>query len=635
MKSPRAWFVLCSSLVARRNLLLMLVLLVAVAGCKEEGTISVHSVKFTGVSRVDESALREALAIRPSSKLPWGTRRFFDRQQFDADLLRLRAFYTDRGFPHARVTGFDARLNDEQDAIDLTVNVDEGQPVVLTELTFRGFDVIPDDHLAAMKKQITLAVGEPRDRQAVVTAHELALNELRDHGFPYAKVAIDEKSAGERDAVSVAFVAEPGKLARFGPFEIDGERKVGEDVIRRRIGFAPGDLYRRSLVQRTQQRLFETELFQYVNVQPLDAETEPDEVATRVTVVEGPDYRVRFGAGYGTEEKLRAEADYHRLNFMGGARTAGVRAKWSSLDRGIRADVTQPYVWRPELSLTGEGQQWYTYTPAYDAETTGARLTLHHRSDRRNTWSVSLTAEHDRTFIADDVLTDLKLRDELIAIGLDPTTAFQEGYLTAAGLDFHRSTADNVLNARRGYQITLHAELAGGLFPGSFNYQSFAADARDYVSLGDRLVIATRLQVGNINPRDDNPANVPFPKKYFLGGATSIRGWGVYEVSPLTSSGLPVGGNSMIAGTAEARFVVGGKLGAVAFVDTGNVWAKPWAFDLHDLRYAVGAGLRYQTPIGPARFDYGYQLNPIPGLLVDGEPESRRWRIHFSIGQAF
>jgi outer membrane translocation and assembly module TamA len=80
---------------------------------------------------------------------------------------------------------------------------------------------------------------------------------------------------------------------------------------------------------------------------------------------------------------------------------------------------------------------------------------------------------------------------------------------------------------------------------------------------------------------------------------------------------------------------VWGKLGAVAFVDYGNVWSKAWDLDAGDLRYAIGPGLRYQTPIGPARIDLGYQLNPIDNLLVDGEPQSRPWRIHFSIGQAF
>jgi outer membrane translocation and assembly module TamA len=73
----------------------------------------------------------------------------------------------------------------------------------------------------------------------------------------------------------------------------------------------------------------------------------------------------------------------------------------------------------------------------------------------------------------------------------------------------------------------------------------------------------------------------------------------------------------------------------VAFLDYGNVWTRSYHYDLGDLRYAVGSGLRYLTPIGPARIDFGYQLNPIPGLLVNGEPQQRRWRVHFSIGQAF
>ena len=91
----------------------------------------------------------------------------------------------------------------------------------------------------------------------------------------------------------------------------------------------------------------------------------------------------------------------------------------------------------------------------------------------------------------------------------------------------------------------------------------------------------------------------------------------------------------MLEGSSEVRLPLWGKLGAVAFLDYGNVWRESWDIDLGDLRYAVGPGLRYPTPIGPARFDFGYQLNPIDDLLVNGEPQKRRWRIHFSIGQAF
>src|SRR4029077_11626929 len=110
---------------------------------------------------------------------------------------------------------------------------------------------------------------------------------------------------------------------------------------------------------------------------------------------------------------------------------------------------------------------------------------------------------------------------------------------------------------------------------------------------------------------------------------------GRYEVSPLSGSGFPIGGLSMLEGSSEVRMAVLNKIGAVAFFDYGNVWADSWTLDLGDLHYAVGPGLRYVTPIGPLRVDLGYQLNPIEGLLVNGQPEQRRWRLHFSIGQAF
>src|SRR5439155_23006151 len=141
-----------------------------------------------------------------------------------------------------------------------------------------------------------------------------------------------------------------------------------------------------------------------------------------------------------------------------------------------------------------------------------------------------------------------------------------------------------------------------------------------------------RLQIGNISPPGGEQKLVPFSKKYFLGGATSLRGWGRFEVSPLSASGLPLGGDSLFAFTSELRAALRGNLGGVLFLDAGNVWADAWGIKLGDLRYAVGPGLRYQTPICPIRFDVGYQLNPIDALLSNPAVPARRWRIHFSVG---
>ena len=436
----------------------------------------------------------------------------------------------------------------------------------------------------------------------------------------------------------MTFTAEPGKEAHFGPIAISGNKTVSDRVIERELTFKPGDLYRRSIVQNSQRRLYGMELFQFVNIEPMIPELQPTEVPTRVTVAEGKHQRVNFGVGYGTEEKARVDAEYHHVNFLGGARSAGAHVRWSSLDRGARLDFNQPYFFAPHFSLSGEAQDWYTFTPAYNSVVVGAKATLTHRADQHTSWAVSMTPyEHNRSAITPEVLADPRERSNLIAQGLDVVarTGEQNGRLTALGFDLQHTTADNVLNAHRGYQVAFHTEQAGGPLPGTFNYYALSADGRHYLPFGDRIVFASRLQFGNIRPGGQEAKNVPFSKKYFLGGATSIRGWGRYEVSPLNESGLPIGGNSMLAFSEELRATLRGNLGGVLFLDAGSVWADSFGFKLGDLRYAVGPGLRYQTPIGPIRFDVGYQLNPIPGLLVNGSEQTRRFRLHFSIGQAY
>jgi outer membrane protein assembly factor BamA len=391
------------------------------------------------------------------------------------------------------------------------------------------------------------------------------------------------------------------------------------------------------------------ELFQFATVEPINpekqADQQPSEVPTRVTVAEGKHQRANVGVGYGTEEKARVDAEYHHVNFFGGARSAGAHGRWSSLDRGARLDFTQPYFLRPHFSLGLEGQQWYTFTPAYNSTVSGGKATLTHRADQHTSWSISMTSEHDSSRISPDIINSPhfpELRASLIALGLDPTRLTQTGTLNAIGFDFQHSTADNILNAHRGYQFAFHTEEAGKLLPGTFNYYAMSIDGRHYLPLGDKATLATRVQIGNIAPPPcpecsltNERTPVPFAKKYFLGGATSIRGWGRYEVSPLSGSGYPLGGNSLFAASAELRAVLRGNFGGVLFVDGGNVWADSGGIKLGDLRYAVGPGLRYQTPIGPIRFDVGWQLNPIALLLENPAVPHRRWRVHFSIGQAF
>ena len=613
----------------------LLTLIVTIGACREEGDIQITSLDFNGVELVDEGALRRVLQTREGSRIPWGRKRYFDRRAFEADLKRIEAFYRDRGFPDARVVSFDVALNDAQDKVSVTVNIQEGEPIRVAAIQLDGFDVLTEDDRQRLQESLGIRVDAPLDRQAARAARERALNELRDRGYPYADVTVVEEETGPRERTLV-FRAAPGILARFGEIQIEGQMSVDENVVRRQLTFEPGDVFSRREMRESQRKLYALELFEFVNVESReDQAPNAPEVPVRVTVAEGKHQKVTFGAGYGTEEHARARIRWDHANFLGGARHGGFEGKWSSLDRGVRMEYREPYFLSSHLSLNFDGQAWQAAEPVYSLNSVGGRVTLRHQANAQNVWSVSLTNEHQRSFVTREALEDFTLRDELIALGLDPRDGESVGMLSALTVEGSRNTANSLLDARTGYVLTGRIEQAGRWLPGDFNYWSMSGEGRHYLPVGSRAVIANRFRVATIDGAGDLERNVPFYKRFFLGGSSSIRGWGRFEVGPTSGFGLPIGGHSVLEGSSEVRLPLWGRAGGVIFLDYGNVWPNAWDINLGDLRYAVGPGLRYLTPVGPMRVDLGYQLNPIDNLRVNGEPEARHWRLHFSIGQAF
>ena len=603
------------------------------AGCREEGDIQISGLSFNGVEQVDKDALAGALQTKKGSWIPWSRKRYFDRRAFEADLKRIEAFYRDRGFPDARVRSFDLKLNDTQDKIDVTVEIVEGEPIRVAAIELRGFDVLPESRQRELRNTLPLQPGRPLDRQLAVASRERALNALRDEGYPYAEVEVQDGEAGPRQR-RLTFQATPNVLAHFGEVDIHGFASVDANVIRRQLTFKSGDRFTRRALRDSQRKLYGLELFEFANVESLE---EPvlmnEDVPVRVTVAEGKHRKLTTGIGYGTEEQARARVRWEHLNLFGGAQQFSAEAKWSSLDRGVRTDYREPYFLSRHLSLNVNGEVWHAAEPVYESDQLGGRVILRHQGSPQNVFDLALTNEYLKSVVEEEALQDPTIRDDLIALGLDPITGETRGTVSSIAFSVTRNTSNNPINATRGYLLSAQVEQAGNWLWGTYNFWAATADARHYFTAGP-VSVASRVHLGSITPNDDNEANVPFNRRYFLGGSSSIRGWGRFEVGPL-SEGFPIGGLSMLEGSSEMRVPLVGKFSLAGFFDFGNVWSGPRDFDLGDLRYAVGPGLRYQTPIGPARLDVGYQINPIEGLLINGEPQKRRYRIHFSIGQPF
>jgi outer membrane translocation and assembly module TamA len=171
--------------------------------------------------------------------------------------------------------------------------------------------------------------------------------------------------------------------------------------------------------------------------------------------------------------------------------------------------------------------------------------------------------------------------------------------------------------------------VAPTFFGSQIQFVRTVVDLRRYQALGDTdYILAGRLKFGVIEPIQGTQ-EIPIFRRFFAGGYNSVRGYRLDYLGPRTYGGNPLGGESVIEGSVEARIPIYKEFRAVAFLDFGNVFLKVKDTDVGQLKYSSGFGLRYHTPVGPIGFDFGFPLNPI------NRKQDDKYQVHFTIGQAF
>jgi outer membrane protein assembly factor BamA len=489
-------------------------------------------------------------------------------------------------------------------------------PIVVEEVRLEGFEVLGVDARAELQDELPLRAGVTLTDEVETAAGERAVQVLQNNGRPYAQVGI-AREAIDATRATVVLRAEPGTVGFFGPIVLAGNHSVDDRVIRRRLAYVPGDLFRRSAIERTQQRIGALGLFKSVEIRAHDVDNQPALVPTLITVEERTPWHWNLGLGYAAGDRLGVDARISHLNVFGAAERVDIRGRLSRIERTAEAAFTQTDTWHPALAISLEARHREIDERSFFVMTRGgeAAASWQWTSEFSSTGSYALALEQSDVDVA-----------------LDPLLGLQDGMLSAwsLNLDHRRIGSDAPVRT-----LSLHIEQAGGWMPGTFNYFSVGVDARHYRSaFNDRVQLASRIRLRTIDPMGGD-GDIPLLKRFFLGGSSEMRGWGTYELSPLSGSGEPVGGKSVMSATAEARFPIFGRLRGALFVEAGNVWQDPWTLRLDDLRYDAGPGLRLETPFGLIRIDFGYQLRPVAGLRLDGRPQQSRWRLNFGIGEAF
>ncbi len=610
----------------------VLALCVIAMACHDDG-VRVASLDFTGVRAVSESDLRRVMRTRQASPWPWARWRAFEAEVFEQDLDRLRAWYRDRGYDQALVRAASVDLSPDGQEVRLVIAVEEGSPVQVAALTFAGLEDLPAEVDARVRAQGDGLVGRPRDVARLAQLREGMLTVLRDHGRPHATVDLVETDGPASRTVTIEARTEAGPETRFGQFQMNGLERTKQVVLRRAVTFKPGDLYRESAVLTSQRRLRQIGAFEFAHLAPEAAarDAHADVLPMIATVAEARPHRFEVGVGYGTEDRFRGSFEWRNVNFYGnGSQWIGT-ARYSTVTRGAGFGYDHPYLLPSGGTLDARAGAWWTTERSFTSNWAGGQLGMSHAFGRRDTGTARLRYRFERLSYR---VTDATLRfDERAALGLDPETGRGDGTVAGVEVLLQETRVDRLADPTRGAALALTFEHVAPWLGSRFRYDELGAEARAYVSAGSRVTLGLRARYGTLASADE--AEVPFAERFFLGGSTHMRGWGRYEVGPTSEAGVPIGGRSVLDGSAELRLRVCCGIGVVAFADAGNVWASDWTLDVGDLRRAVGGGLRYDTLVGVARLDVGYQLTPISRLRIDGKPQSRRWRLHLSIGHAF
>jgi len=543
---------------------------------------------------------------------PWRSYPRFDPVTFAADLTRLQRFYEMQGYYEAKVS-YDLAISGEK--IVATVTVTEGTPIHVRALSFPLHDPLPSSLApATIRPTLALQEGAVFTEENYQQSETTIKNFLLDHHYGRAAVQRSARIILDQHAADVQYAIDVGPLTTFGETTVEGTQLVAPNIVLRELRYKPGDPFTMQAITDAQKRITKLDLFSSVRFVPQESPTNPTIIPMHVHVSEKPFHEWKLGIGYGTEDQLRGLVYWRHNNWFGDGRRLEIQVKASMLTRQIEVSFLQPYVFGTlnRFLLTFRPQQ--LNEPSYLLNNTRLQTRLERDFSTTLTGFVAYRSEYDR------------LNDVEAATIRELRTFERKGPLSGLSAGLVWNTTDDPLDATQGNFFSMLVEQVGGPLGGDFNFLKLLWEARHYREIYSHTVLAGRLKLGIADPVSQND-EVPLFERFYAGGANSVRGYGRYRLGPLSTSDDPVGGRSVIEGAMELRYRYSDQIGGAVFLDFGQVSKRSFYVPVEDLRFALGFGVLYATPVGPLRLDLGFPLDPPPG--------DQFWQVHFSIGQFF
>ncbi len=557
------------------------------------------TVEFRGegidflVGTFSSGKLYEAIGKKyPPFYTPWRADPTFNDDEIDKYKKLLKAYFQSFGY-------YKVSIDDEIKSDKIILNIEKNEPIRVHSIKvkpssdmrkfvqFKKGDVFTTDGFKSSKAAI--------ERNMLENAHP-------KYGFD-AKAYVDL----EDYKVRLDFMVDKNGSYNFGNTTIKGRTNVKEEIIREQIVYEEGEPFDILDIEDTYDRLYELGIYDYILIEP-DLESNKTNLPMHIKLKKGETKFLKSSIGYNTDTGARGSFSWIDKNFLGNLKVLDFGVLASEEGYEIYNLFYNPRIIVPILEkITLENRVSYS---DYDYESYEEKL-----FENRLTFGKRL---HNERAYKLDHYAGLLTERSFIKSKIDNRENESGNYfINSLFYRFLLDKRDSMVDAKNGYYIDLYIEDSLMGLGSDFNYLKSLLELRYIKTYHEKLTFGIKTRVGRISD------NVPIFKRFYSGGSFTNRGYNYQELGEKDSEGVALGGVSLLDILSEVRYEIFDKFSLVGFYDTSTLSLKQDSYHEHFYN-SVGTGIRYLTPIGPLRLDFGFPLE-----------DKGEWVFHISIGQVF
>lgn len=532
----------------------------------------------------------------------------YSKQKLSGDLETLRSYYLDRGYINFSIDSTQVSITPDKKDIYITINVTEGEQFHVSEVRLAG-DLVVDP--PALFPLVDLNPGDVFSRKRVTETVTRISERLGNEGYAFANVNTIPDVDPETRQVTVTFFVDPGKRVYVRRINMVGNTRTRDEVLRREMRQMEGGWFSASAVERSRTRLDRLGFFEEVNVETPTVPGTTDQVDVNYSVTERPSGNLMVGVGYSQSSGILFNTSVSQDNFLGSGKRVSLAFNNSDVNTVYSFSYLNPYYTIDGVSR-GFGL-FYRETDAgeanisdYAVDTFGGNVSYGIPINEFDT--VRLNVEYENLDISDTIYSSQEIRDFIAANG----NQFDSIKLTGS---WAHDTRNKTIFPDRG---TLQRATAETTIPGmDLQFYKLGYEHQTFVPLTKQFTLMLNGEVGYGDGFGDFDG-LPFFENYYAGGVRSVRGFEDNTLGPRDSLNKPLGGGFRLVGNVEILFpppffTKTNSFRMSTFLDVGNVYPSYDDFEAGELRYSVGVGATWLSPLGALTFSLAKPLNDKEG----------------------